>query len=73
MHAYKNDSGGSQLLIENFVKIHKCHQNILDKDHAFLEQMVMKIEQLANHVKEEGLSLDEELRKTEDKAEPHQK
>ena len=25
MHAYKNDSGGFHLLIEKFVKIHKCH------------------------------------------------
>ena len=73
MHAYKNDSGGSQLLIEKFVKIHKCHQNILEQDHAFLEQMVVKIEQHANHVKEERLSLAEELRKTEDKADPHQR
>ena len=73
MHAYKNYSGGSQLLIEKFVKIHKCHRNILDQDHAFLEQMVVKIEQHTNHVKEERLSLAEELIKTEDKAEPHQK
>ena len=73
MHAYKNDSGGSQMLIEKFVKIHKCHRNILDQDHAFLEQMVVKIEQHTNNFKEERLSIVEELRKTEDKSEPHQK
>ena len=73
MHAYKNDYGGSQLLIEKFFNIHKFHQNILDQDHAFLEQMEVKIKQNSNHVKEERLSLAEELRKTEDKADPHQK
>ena len=73
MHAYRNDYGGSQLIIEKFVKIHKCHQNILEQDHAFLEQMVVKMEQHANHFKEERMSLAEELRKTEDKAEPQQK
>ena len=73
MHAYKNDYGGSQLLVEKFVKIHKCHQNILDQDHTFLGLMVVKIEQHDDHVKEEQLSLAEELIKTEDTAEPHQK
>ena len=64
MHAHKKDYGGSQLLIEKFVKIHKCRQNILDQDRAFLEQMVVKIEQHANDVKEERLFLAEELRET---------
>ena len=73
MHACKNYSGGSRLLIEKFFKIHKCHRNILDQDHAFLEKIVVKIEQHANHIKEEQLSLAEELRKAEDKAETHQK
>ena len=53
MHAYKNDSGGSHLLIKKFVKIHKCLQNILDQDVAFLEKIVVKIEQHAVDVKEE--------------------
>ena len=35
--------------------------------------MAVKIEQHAHHVKEEWLYLAEYLRKTEDKAEPHQK
>ena len=57
MHAYKNDSGGSFLLIEKFVKIHKCHQNILDQEDLFLEKIVLKIEQHANQSKKEQLSL----------------
>ena len=62
MHAYKNDSVGSHLLIEKFVKIHKCHQNILDQDVAFLEKIVVKIEQHAVDVKEERESIAAEMR-----------
>ena len=39
MAAYVNKSGKSHLLIEKFVKIHKCHQNILDQETKFLDQL----------------------------------
>ena len=45
MRAYMDDSGGSHLLIKNFVKIHKCHRNILDQEDAWLERQLVKIEQ----------------------------
>ena len=65
MHAYKNDSCGSHLLIEKFVKIHKCHRNILDQDTAFLEKIVVKIEQHAADVREERSSLAAEMKEKE--------
>ena len=35
MKAYTNDASDSQFLIENFVKIHKAHRNILDQELIF--------------------------------------
>ena len=40
MRAYKDDAGGSHLLVEKFVKIHKCHRNILDQDTEYLDNML---------------------------------
>ena len=37
MRAYMDDSGGSHLLIEKFVKIHKCHRKTLYQEDAWLE------------------------------------
>ena len=45
MRAYMDDSGGSHLLIEKFVKIHKFHWNILDQEDAWLERQLVEIEQ----------------------------
>ena len=73
MQAYMDDSGGSHLLIEKFVKIHKCHRNILDQDVAFLDRLVVKIEEHSYDVKEEQWSLAEEKRERSEKVEPHQK
>ena len=64
MRAYKNDAGGSHLLIEKFVKIHKCHRNILDQETAYLDKMLKEIEGHADDIKKEWVSLSAE------KAEP---
>ena len=73
MHAYMNDAGGSHVLIEKFVKIHKCHRNILDQDSAFLEKIILKIEEHANDVKVEQMSLAEEVREGGEGDEPSKK
>ena len=57
MRAYMDDSRGSLLLIEKFVKIHKCHRNILDQEDAWLEIHLVKIEQHTADVLEERASL----------------
>ena len=67
MRAYKNDAGGSHLLIKKFVKIHKCHRNILDQESAYLEKMVKVIEGHTDDIKQEQVSLAAE------KAEPKTK
>ena len=46
MHAYTSDSDGSHMLIEKFVKIHKCHRNILDQETAYLEKMKKKLKNM---------------------------
>ena len=48
MQAYISDSGDSHLLIEKFVKIHKCHRNILDQETAYLDKIKIKIEEHIN-------------------------
>ena len=57
MRAYMSDAGDSHLLIEKFVKICKCHPNILDQEDAYLEKMFIKIEGHLKEVKEERASL----------------
>ena len=52
-----DDSGGFHLLIEKFVKIHKCHRNTLDQEDAWLERQLLKIEQHTADVMEERASL----------------
>ena len=69
MRAYRDDSGGSHVLIETFVKIHKCHRNVLDMDTAYLERLLLKIEQHAADVVEERASLDAEKIEMEGKIE----
>ena len=51
------DSGGSHLIIEKFVKIHKCHRNILDQEAIWIERQLVKIEQHTADVVEERASL----------------
>ena len=64
-----DDSGGSHLLIDKFVNIHKCHRNILDQEDAWLERQVVKIEQHTADVVEKRASLAAEKIKTEGKTE----
>ena len=52
-----DDSGGSHLLIKKFVKIQKCHRNMLDQEDAWLERQLVKIEQHSAYVVEERASL----------------
>ena len=57
MSAYINDSYESQLLIETFVKLHKCHRNILNQECKFLDQLRLEIEKHAIIIKQEKLSI----------------
>ena len=64
-----DDSGGSHLLIEKFVKIHKCHRNILDQEDDWLERQLVKIEHHTSDVVEERASLAAEKIEMEGKIE----
>ena len=57
MRAYKKDAGGSHLLIKKFVKIQKCHRNILDQETAYMDKMLKEIEGHADDIKKEWVSL----------------
>ena len=57
MVAYTNNYSESQLLIEKFVKIHKCYHNILDQETKYLNSLKVKIENNLNEMKEEWVSL----------------
>ena len=46
-----------QLLIEKFVKIHKCHRNILDQETKYLNSLRVKIKNNYNEMKEGMVSL----------------
>ena len=65
MRAYEQDGGGSQLLIEKFVKLHKSHRNILDQEGGYLERLRAKIEVDAADVKIEKLVIETEQREKE--------
>ena len=41
MCAYMTGMAHSQDLFNKFVKIHKCHQNILDQDMKYREKLVV--------------------------------
>ena len=70
-------AGDSHLLIENFVKIHKCHRNILDQEGAYLDNQLKVIEGHVETVKEERASLlaeeVEEKKEAEVEKEPKQR
>ena len=57
MQAYKNDADGSHLLIKFFVKINKCHRNILNQETAYLDNMLKEIEGHADDIKKERVYL----------------
>ena len=56
MRAYASDAGDSHKLIEKYVKIHKCHRNILDQEAAYLKKTLREIEGHVEEIKEERAS-----------------
>ena len=64
--AYSNESGDSHFLIEKFVKIHKCHRNILDQETKYLDKMYIKIEQHVKQVEEEKKYVSRDKKERED-------
>ena len=69
MRAYTDDSGGLHVLIEKFVTIKKCHRNMLDLDPAYLDRLLVKIEQHATDMMEEQASLAAEKAEVEEQIE----
>ena len=69
MSAYVNKSGKSHLLIEKFVKIRKCHRNILDQDTKYLDQLKDKIEGYVKEMKDERNTIEIEIKEEIDKKE----
>ena len=69
MHAYTDDSGGLHVLIEKFFAVHKYHRNVLDMDTAYLDQLLVKIEQHAKDMVEKQASLAAEKAEMEEKIE----
>ena len=69
MSAYVNKAGKSHLLIEKFVKVHKCHRNILDQETKYLDQLKEKIEGYVKEMKDETNSIEIEIEVEVDKKE----
>ena len=53
MQAYTSAFGNSHLLIEKFVKIHKCQRNIIDEETAYLDKVRVKIEENVREIEKE--------------------
>ena len=62
MSAYINKAGKSHLLIEKFVKIHKCHRNILDQETKYLDLLKEKIERYVKEMDDENKSIEIEVK-----------
>ena len=62
MSAYINKAGKSHLLIEKFVKIHKCHRNILDQETKYLDLLKVKIEEYVKEMEDEKKSIEIEIK-----------
>ena len=62
MSAYINKAGKSHLLIEKFVKIHKCHRNILDQETKYLDLLKEKIERYVKEMDDENKSIEIEIK-----------
>ena len=75
MSAYLNKAGKSHLLIEKFVKIHKCHRNILDQETKYLDQLKEKIEGYVKEMEDEKKSIEIEVKteKTDSEKETEKK
>ena len=66
IHIYEKGNGGSQLLIEKFVKLRKSHRNILDLEDSYLEKSIIKMEEDVADVKIERELIAKEKREEED-------
>ena len=66
MMAYSSESGDSHFFIEKFVKIHKCHRNILDQETKYLDTLYIKIEQHVKQVEEEKKYVSRDKKERED-------
>ena len=62
MQAYSNKYGRSHLLIEEFIKIRKCHRIILDQETAYLERAIAMIKEHDREVTEKWLFLAQETK-----------
>ena len=69
MSAYLNKAGKSHLLIEKFVKIHKCHRNILDQETKYLDLLKEKIETYVKEMEDEKKSIEIEVKIEKTKSE----
>ena len=52
-----SNSHESHLLIEKFVKVHKCHRNILDQACKYLDSLKLEIEKHSRDIKHEKISI----------------
>ena len=64
MRAYNDGAGSSHILIEKYVQLNKCHRNILDQDKAYLERIMVKIEQHEEDVRQEKALISAEFNDT---------
>ena len=62
MKVYASDSGESQVLIEKYVKLHKCHRNILDQETSYLESLRLQLKGYIQEMKHEKDSILKERR-----------
>ena len=69
MSAYVSKAGMSHLLIEKFVKIHKCHRNVLDQETKYLETLKEKIEGYVKEMAVEKISIESEVKDEKTKRE----
>ena len=53
MRAYTSDARDSHLLIEKYVKICKCHREVLNQETTYLEKMFRTIQEHLTEVEEE--------------------
>eukprot|EP00035_Acanthoeca_spectabilis_P013889 m.261212 g.261212 ORF g.261212 m.261212 type:complete len:959 (-) comp15996_c0_seq9:29-2905(-) len=54
LEAYQHPDALSHSLIEKFVKLHKCHRNILDQEAGILKKNLIKIDELEKKITREA-------------------
>ena len=65
IQAYAHMYGGSNVLIEEFAQVRKCHRNIFDQETAYLERVLATICEHDREVNQERLSLAREKNERE--------